>query len=361
MPRVAGIDPGTISFDVLGLEDGRVFLEHSVPAVEVARDPRAILDVLRRALPLDLIAGPSGYGLPLVPIEAVGEAELRLLFLAQPGEQAGVHGLRTLVGLLRDARLPVVFTPGVVHLTTVPTHRKVNRVDLGTADKLCVAAAAIDDQARRLGIRHRETSFVLAELGGAFAAVLAVAGGEIVSGQGGSSGPLGYRACGAMDGEVACLLRAVTKETVFSGGVAFVAGAPSAPPEALPSPPEGAWRIALDALCEGVVKAVAGELAVAPRAAEVLVSGRLTRVPAFYEAIVTALGGLRPVRRLAGSATVKEAARGAAMIADGLCGGPYRELVETMRLKEARGTVLDQLYVAGADEVRKWAFGPAPC
>ena len=182
--------------------------------------------------------------------------------------------------------------------TTVPTHRKVNRVDLGTADKLCAAAAAIDDQARRLGIRHRETSFVLAELGGAFSAVLTVAGGEIVSGQGGSSGPLGYRACGAMDGEVACLLRAVTKETVFSGGVAFVAGAPSAPPEALPSPPEGAWRIALDAFCEGLVKAVAGELAVAPRAAEVLVSGRLTGVPAFYEAIVAALGRLRPVRRL---------------------------------------------------------------
>ena len=127
MPRVIGIDPGTVSIDLCRLDDGHVFLDQSLPTPEALSQPSALmalLDEVHRARSIDLVAGPSGYGLPLVPIEAVGEAELRLLFLAQPGEQAGVHGLRTLVGLLRDARLPVVFTPGVVHLTTVPTHRK---------------------------------------------------------------------------------------------------------------------------------------------------------------------------------------------------------------------------------------------
>jgi predicted butyrate kinase (DUF1464 family) len=49
------------------------------------------------------------------------------------------------------------------------------------------------------------------------------------------------------------------------------------------------------------------------------------------------------------------------MIADGLAGGRYRELVEVMRLREAQGTVLDGLYLKGSDEVRRWALGLGRC
>jgi predicted butyrate kinase (DUF1464 family) len=359
MPRVVGIDPGTVSFDICGLEDGDAFLERSVATPEAARRPEALLEVLEAAMPLDLIAGPSGFGLPLVPIEAVGERELRLLCLAEPGEGAPVGGLRTLVRLLREARLPVIFTPGVIHLSTVPARRKVNRVDLGTADKVCAAAAAIEDQHRRLRIPYEQTSFVLVELGGAFTAVLSVEGGRIVGGQGGSSGALGYLACGAMDGEVACLLGHVRKSTLFSGGAAFVAGDPDAAPEALASRADEDARLARETLVESLVKAVAGELAVVARAREILLSGRLSRVPGLREPVVAALSRWGPVRCLTSDATVKEAARGAAMIADGLAGGGYRQLVETMCLRQAAGTVLDQLYLSGADEVRTWASAPA--
>jgi predicted butyrate kinase (DUF1464 family) len=361
MTRVLGIDPGTVSFDILGLQDGDAFLERSVPTSEVARRPETLLGVLQAALPLDLIAGPSGYGLPLVPIEAVGERELTLLCLAQPGDGSPIGGLRTLVRLLREARLPVIFTPAVIHLPTVPAHRKVNRVDLGTADKVCAAAAAIEEQGRRLDVPYAETSFVLVELGGAFTAVLSVEGGCIVGGQGGSSGPLGYLACGALDGEVACLLGGMRKETIFSGGVAFVAGHQEATPEALASRQDEAWRLAREAFVESLVRAVAGELAAASPPREILLSGRLSRIPGFREPVVTALSRFGPVRCVAAGTTVKEAAQGAAMIADGLAGGRYRDLVEVMRLREAQGTVLDQLYVAGADEVRRWALGPARC
>jgi predicted butyrate kinase (DUF1464 family) len=361
MPRVVGIDPGTVSIDICGLQDGDTFLERSVPTPDAARRPETLLGVLQEALPLDLIAGPSGYGLPLVPIEAVGEHELKLICLAEPGEGAGVGGLRTLVRLLREARLPVIFTPGVIHLKTVPVHRKVNRVDLGTADKVCAAAFAIEEEGRRLDVPYGETSFVLVELGGAFTAVLSVEGGRIVGGQGGSSGPLGYLACGALDGEVACLLGHVGKAAIFSGGVAFVAGRPEATPEALASLPDEAWRLAREAFVEGVLKGVAGELAATPRAREILLSGRLSRIPGFRDRIVQALSRLAPVRCLAASGTVKEAARGAAMIADGLAGGRYRDLVEVMRLRDAQGTVLDQIYLSGAEEVRRWALPPALC
>jgi predicted butyrate kinase (DUF1464 family) len=356
MPRVVGIDPGTMSFDVVGLDGGEAFLQHSIPTAEIARGPEPLLAVLQPALPVDLIAGPSGYGLPLVPIAEVGEPELNLICLSQPGSESPIGGLRTLLRRLREAKLPVVMTPGVVHLATVPTRRKVNRIDLGTADKVCAAAAAIEEQSRRLGVPYAETSFVLAELGGAFTAVLSVERGCIVGGQGGSSGPLGYRACGALDAEVACLLGRVTKETVFSGGAAFVAGEPGLAPEALASRQDDASRLARDAFVESLVRAVAGELAVRSRPREILLSGRLAHVAGFHDPIVAALSPLAPVRCLDIGGTVKEAARGAALIADGLAGGRYRDLVDVMRLREARGTVLDELYLTGAGEVRRWAL-----
>lgn len=355
MARVVGIDPGTVSFDVCGLHDGRVFLERSVPASEVADRPEALLDVLREAGPLDLLAGPSGYGLPLVPIAAVGERELTLLCLGAPGDAAGVGGLRRFVQLLREARLPVVFTPGVVHLPTVPAHRKVNRVDLGTADKVCAAAFAIDAQARRASVACHQTAFVLVEMGGAFTAVLSVDGGRIVSGQGGSSGPLGYRAAGALDAEAAFLLGRITKETVFSGGAAFVAGAPEAAPEALAGRRDEPAQRALAAFVESLVKAVAGELAIVPAAREILLSGRLSRVAGLREPVAAALSRLAPVSDLATGGVAKEAAQGAALIADGLAGGRHAALVDALRLREASGTALDHLFLRGADAVRAWA------
>jgi predicted butyrate kinase (DUF1464 family) len=250
--------------------------------------------------------------------------------------------------------LPVVFVPGVIHLSTVTRHRKVNRVDLGTADKVCAAAFAIDEQARRLAIPHAETSLVLVELGGAFTAVVTIDGGRIVSGQGGSSGPLGYLGCGALDAEVAFLLGHVHKDTVFSGGVAYVAGDPDAAPEAVALRPDQAARSARQAFVEGVVKAVAGELALVPRVREIVLSGRLSRVPGFRDPVAAALSRFASVRDLSQGATVKEAARGAALLADGLAGGTYRGLVEAMELRGAAGTALDHLYIRGSEAVRGW-------
>ena len=70
-----------------------------------------------------------------------------------------------MVELMRARGLPAILLPGVVHLDTVPAHRKVNRVDMGTADKVCVAALGIRDQGRRLGLPPEQTAFVLARAG----------------------------------------------------------------------------------------------------------------------------------------------------------------------------------------------------
>ena len=113
--------------------------------------------------------------------------------------------------------MPLWFTPGVIHLDTVPRHRKLNRVDLGTADKVCAAALAIADQGGRRERAPAEVSFMLLELGGAFTAGVAVERGRIVDGIGGTSGPIGWRAAGALDGEVAFLAGEVTKAMLFPG------------------------------------------------------------------------------------------------------------------------------------------------
>jgi len=59
-----------------------------------------------------------------------------------------------------------------------------------------------------------------------------------------------------------------------------------------------------------------------------------------------ALADIGEVRALAGFATTaKQGAQGAALLADGLAGGRHQELVERLGIREARGTVLDHLYV----------------
>src|SRR3989441_7340949 len=196
MPRVIGIDPGTVSIDLCGLEDGTVFLDRSFPTAAALADPGAFVALLTDEGSLDRIAGPSGSGLPLVRAREATEEDLRLAFLAAEGEAGGIGGLRALARALAGSGLPVVLTPGVIHLTSVPEHRKVNRVDMGTADKVCVAALAIAERAVRTTRPPDQVSLVLLELGGAFTAVIAVAGGKIVDGAGGSAGPLGVPAAG---------------------------------------------------------------------------------------------------------------------------------------------------------------------
>src|SRR5207244_12715953 len=162
--------------------DGRLFLDRSIPTAEALADPARFVGLLEEAGPLDLVTGPSGYGLPLTRARDATDDDLRLALLAPPGERGGIAGLSALLRGLARSSLPVVLTPGVLHLPTVPPHRKVNRVDMGTADKVCAAALAIAEHARQFGRPLTEVSLVVVELGGAFTAAVAVAGGRIVDG-----------------------------------------------------------------------------------------------------------------------------------------------------------------------------------
>ena len=349
MPRVIGIDPGTVSIDICGLDDGRLFLDRSFPTTEALAATSGIVDVLARAAPLDLVAGPSGYGLPLTRVSDLTESDLRLAYLAAEGEAGGIGGLRSLMRTLAESTIPIVLTPGVVHLASVPAHRKVNRVDMGTADKVCAAALAIHDQAGLRNCSVREAAFILLELGGAFTAALAVQQGSIVDGLGGTSGPIGIRAAGALDGEVAFLAGSVPKSLLFDGGASRVAGTPDAQPEAVTTPGTPQGRLAWEAYLEGVVKAVATLAVTAPDASEVILSGRIAHAAGVRDELAKRLSTVMrgvPVRTLRGfAAASKQGAQGAALIADGLAGGASAPLVDALGIREARGTVLDNLFV----------------
>jgi predicted butyrate kinase (DUF1464 family) len=356
VPRVIGIDPGTVSIDLCGLDDGRVFMDRTLPTAEALADPRVLIEVMEEAGPLDLVAGPSGYGLPLVRVQDVTDTDLRLAYLGAPDESGGIGGLSSLLRALAATALPVMLTPGVVHLATVPAYRKVNRVDMGTADKVCAAALGIHEQAGRRGCTVEATSFVLLELGGAFSAALAVEGGRIVDGVGGTSGPMGVRAAGALDGEVAFLAGTVPKRMLFGGGAADVAGTPSAPVDALARPESPRAVLAWAAYLESAVKAIVAMLVSAPRAAEVLLSGRMATVAGVREELALRLQDLfdGPVLALEGFARVsKQAAQGAALIADGLAGGASAALVSALGIREASGTVLDHLHVIAPADARR--------
>jgi predicted butyrate kinase (DUF1464 family) len=319
------------------LEDGQVGEQCRFTPEQLQADPALPVRWLSERGPFDLIAGPSGYGLPLVRAADCTPRDLALMTLVRPDERGpddarrqGVLGFNSLLRELCACSLPIVFLPGVVHLPTVPAHRKINRIDMGTADKLCVAALALAQRPRKLGIDRPAYHGCVVELGSAFTACLVLNGGHLVDGLGGTSGPPGWGSGGAWDGELAYLLSPLQKRDLFTGGVACV-------PDALMG--RAMFR-------ESLVKAVAGLQAICPLD-EVVLSGRLLdREPELAAEVEMDLGLLARVVRLESlpAAWVKHAAQGAAILADGLAGGSHAPLVDHLALRGASGTVLDWLH-----------------
>ena len=342
------------------MEDGRVAYERTIPTPDLAREPELLIDALKEAAPLDLIAGPSGYGVPITKLEDVDDPEafaLTALLLSRPEELEAAYArgefgimvykaLARAVTKMKEEKMPVCFVPGVIHLPTVPKFRKINKIDMSTADKLCITVLAVHNQAQRLGLHYDEVAFVLLELGSGYVAGVAVDEGVIVDGIGGTLGGPGFLTAGALDFELVQLVGRWERSDVFHGGAFDVSGCHSI--EELTAADSEIKRMALEAVLEGVDKAVASLLTSVPNPREILLSGRLARIPEFEAMVRKRLAhygvGIRRVGWLPGARQVKEAAQGYAMVADGLAGGRFADLVRWMRIPEASGTALDYLY-----------------
>ncbi len=359
--RVLGIDPGTRSFDLCGLDDGEVFFEEVLNTYDLAKRPSSLIDAVERAMPLDLIAGPSGYGVELTYLKDLKIDDLRDWYLTYilllrdedlaTGLKRGDPGISVYSAMVETAMemkrrdWPVCYLPGVIELPTVPKHRKINKLDIGTTDKMCIGILGTYDQSRRLKIPYSEVSFILVEMGFGYNAVLGVSGGKIVDGIGGTTGGIGFLSAGSLDLELVQLVKNWDKSDVFAGGGASVSGK-SSPEEIVESTDENS-KIAGEGMIESLVKGTASMMISVSDAKEILISGRLTRIRQFREKLARELSKLAPtkdVEWLPDVKKTKEAAQGYAMVADGLIDGKFSELVNWMEIKKARGTALDYIY-----------------
>ena len=355
MVRVIGIDPGTKSFDFCGLDDGKLFMDTSIPSEDILEEPKLVIELLKSAEPLNLIVGPSGYGLPLTHIREIDDKKLFLMTLIKPNSRKGATlGLRGVLSVMKEENFNIYFIPGVIHMTTVPNYRKVNKIDMGTADKLCCAVLGVFDQSRHYNIDYDDVSFMIVEIGYGYNAIIGVEKGQIVDGIGGTTGSIGFLSLGAMDGELAYLLNKIDKNTLRQGGAAYITGDERITPEELSMRiHDEQYNLAWEAFMGGIEKGIAQMRISVKEPREILLSGRLCRVRKIYDEVSKRLSYLGKVRRVEGFAEVaKEAAQGAALLANGLADGEYKELVDTMRIKEAKGTVLDHIYLKGIDEIR---------
>jgi predicted butyrate kinase (DUF1464 family) len=345
--RAIGIDPGTKSFDFFGMGDGEVILDLSLPSEEVAQYPEVLLDTIKSILPVDIIVGPSGYGLPLTHIGDATDRELSLMIPLDESVPVN-EGIRMVFKLMKAESLPVYFTPGVIHLPTVPGYRKANKMDMGTADKVCSVALGLKDQAQYYGIDYKEASFILVEAGHGFNAVIGVERGKIVDGIGGTSGGPGFLSLGAIDSELAIRLGKLPQIVVFSGGAKDIVGGDLTPEELMREPhkyPE-VWSM----LLESVVKSVAAMTVSVKNPHEILLSGRLCRAPEFVQALQPKLSRFGVVRALRRQAQVaKEAAEGAYIIGEGLLEGKYKGIVDSLEIRKSQGTMFDYIRLKGVE------------
>ncbi len=351
MYRVIGVDPGTKSWDFFGLEDNKIILDTSISTKALIQDPLKAIKVIKSVSNIDLVVAPSGFGLPLKKIQDLTEKDIFFTMLKfDKTDKDKLIGLGDIIKLFQKEHINGVIVPGVKHLQTVPTYRKINKIDMGTADKLCTAVVGIRDQMERLKIGASDTNFIMVEIGYGFTAVLGIENGQIIDGIGGSN-IMGFRACGSLDGELAYLIKNIEKKNIYKGGVAYISGFSdlSIKEILLLSEKDEQVKIALRAYISSVQKAVYGILSSFSnknKIIEILLAGRIEDLNYLFEKVKIELQNIAPVKLMKSYSQIsKHAAQGAAFIANGLLGGRYEPIINNLKIKEASGSILDHIYI----------------
>jgi predicted butyrate kinase (DUF1464 family) len=282
------------------------------------RDPDALWTFLQEttgshpAIPCVL---PSGLGVPVTRARDLLDRDIfEMTFRAEP------EAAEPLSAFLAHARhrLPTAFCiPGVKGLPSVPLSRKLSRVDMGGAEVVCAAGWSL----HLLGRNEAPQSFVLLHLGPTRREVLAVDGGRVVDGIGGSVAGLGPD--GGLEGR---------EPAAGAGPAAWWLREGTRVKEAEARSP-GCGRTARWEALEKEVLALAG----AYDLKQVIVTGEARAVA------LEALPGRLEYRSLPSQLDGYEPALGAAVLAAGLTGGPTAPLVDRLALREARDRVLDFL------------------
>ena len=351
MCRVLGIDPGSKSWDFFALTGNEVILDTSITSKELIQEPQKAIDIIRSLENLDLMVAPSGFGLPLKDVKDLTEKDIFFTLLKFKREdQKKLLGLGEILRLIKAEPIKAVIVPGVKHLPTVPNYRKINKVDMGTADKLCTVVVGIRDQLETYQIKPEESNFIMVEIGYGFTAVLAIENGQVIDGIGGSN-IMGFRAGGSLDGELAYLIKNIHKENIYKGGVASIAGFSDLSLKEITflAEKDEQVKMALKAYISSVKKAVFGissSFSKKHKIKEVLLAGRGADLRYINDRFKKGLIDIAPVRIMKTySQIAKRAAQGATFIANGLLEGRFKEIINNLKIKEASGSILDNIFI----------------
>ncbi len=352
MNKVLGIDPGSLTWDFFALEGKQVILDISIPTKEVIEEPSRAITIIKSIRNLDLIVAPSGFGLPLKYVKDITEKDIFLTLLKfDKKEREQLVGLGEVLRLIKAENLPGIIVPGVKHLPTIPRYRKINKIDMGTADKLCTVVTGIRDQIDRLKIQPTKTNFIMVELGFGFTAVLAIENGQVIDGIGGSN-IMGFRACGSLDGELAYLIKNIKKKVIYGGGLSSISGHSDLTLNQFTSlvKNDNRTKLAFDAYISDLTKAIfaiSSSFSNKDTITEILLAGRGADNPIIKDEITNRLKGFLSVKLMQTYGSIsKHAAQGAAFIANGLLGGEFDSIINNLKIREARGSVLDDIYIS---------------
>lgn len=316
--RFAGVDAGTKSYRILWFDyhksnqknqAGFEYEFTEVPTSKVKRNPAIIIELLEE-INADVYAGLSGYGMPVKHFSELTEKDLKLMTLTLEEEQS--VGLRELISRITRIDLNFYTIPAIIHLNTVPSYRKIFKIDMGTYDKLCTAFAVCFDY-KRCNFR-----IIIVEVGYGYTSFLAVKDGRVVDGLGGTAFLPSYGSAGCMDAEVAYLIGKFPKKFLRIGI-------------------KDVLKNAVDVLAENVVKGVRAIEVSIDKAEKVVLSGRQS------PELIDVLRERRLNAELYGKYQIASAL-GAAMIACAIGkNGTLKEFARKMGIFSASGSVLDYL------------------
>ena len=358
--RVLGVDPGTKTFDVVVVEDGVVKAERSIETAEIAKNPSTLTNVIDSLEP-DIVVAPSGYGVPVTRGDEVYDPRrfaVEVLLLSteddiRRGVEAGEIGIwvydalaKAVEHIVKRYREKAVFLPAVIHLQTVPWYRKINRVDMGTVDKLASTALAIYTYSVSQGIDIEKVNIVVAEMGFGYNAAISVEKGKIVDGVGGTAASIGTLTAGSMDLEIVSHVSSWDRWDVFHGGIFDYTNIYSLD-EFAKAFEKGEEPLAslFRAFVEGVAKDIKRALVSTPKAEAVVLTGRHSKNPVVKRVLQEILKDIEVVyaKPLKGASISKEAGQGYAVIGEGLFGGFFKDLVKHIEIERACGTAVDYI------------------
>ncbi|MHA1673128.1 MAG: DUF1464 family protein, partial [Promethearchaeota archaeon] len=240
-----------------------------------------------------------------------------------------------------------------------PQYRKFNVIDMGTADKVCSTIYGLHSLQKSSQMALNDMNFILLEIGRGFSAMIAVEGGKIIDGIGGSN-LLGIQSLGKIDGELAYQMEISLKREIYRGGLRDILSSQPIQEETLQEdilqlPEDHPIKLYfIEQISKGLLT-LAHSYEFIQKDIPVLVTG--SGIPQKW--IISQLDGHFERKQNIGIAPIfsfqklenfapstKSAAQGAAFIAEGIMGGRFRELLEHMGFFDCQGSVFDDLYVS---------------